>query len=510
MNLKRLALLTLVMVFVALTVVMAAAPAGQAQAQGSNLLLNPSFEDGVWDKGLEITSYAPNGWDVWYNGNQSDCYNRMPNFDAMTNPIRVRSGYNAFYMWGSFMSFEGGLIQQVTATPGNIYFFEIWSHTVAEDYADIQVKVGIDPYGGGDPYSSNVVWSGVKVPTEAYQDSPDLNYQQFAVEATAQADRITVFTWAKPNWCVSTNEVYYDDAFLGISGTAAPAPTATTAGDTGNNNAPTNNTGVTSPNNIQIAQANEDGRIVHTVQSGDTLTAIAVAYGTTITRIRELNGLDSSVIILGQRLIIEPGGGADAAPTEAPAEGEGDGGDGEGEDGEGEQPAEAPQPTAVAEVVATGSVCIVPFHDENSNGFREATETSLAGIAFTVVNEAAQTVGSYITDGSPNPYCFTDLAPGVYTVSWNDANFAATTEQQWAADVSTGGTVTREFGLQSEGENSVPASANEPDTSLGGDTGGGGGLPVWVTALIGAVGVIFLLGGLGAAGYFFLLRRTKV
>lgn len=47
------------------------------------------------------------------------------------------------------------------------------------------------------------------------------------------------------------------------------------------------------------------GRIVYTVRSGDTLGAIAGRYGTTVTKICQLNGISSkSIIRVGQRLIV--------------------------------------------------------------------------------------------------------------------------------------------------------------------------------------------------------------
>ncbi len=52
----------------------------------------------------------------------------------------------------------------------------------------------------------------------------------------------------------------------------------------------------------------------HTVESGESLSLIAQRYGTTVSRLRAVNGLASSVIHVGQRLTI-PGRG-DASPAE--------------------------------------------------------------------------------------------------------------------------------------------------------------------------------------------------
>ena len=50
----------------------------------------------------------------------------------------------------------------------------------------------------------------------------------------------------------------------------------------------------------------------HTVRSGDTLSGIATKYGTTVTRIKELNGLTSNNIKVGQKLKVKAGSSSSA------------------------------------------------------------------------------------------------------------------------------------------------------------------------------------------------------
>lgn len=45
----------------------------------------------------------------------------------------------------------------------------------------------------------------------------------------------------------------------------------------------------------------------HRVEAGDTLSGIAVRYGTTVSQIRDSNGLDGDVIMVGQTLLIDSG-----------------------------------------------------------------------------------------------------------------------------------------------------------------------------------------------------------
>lgn len=55
----------------------------------------------------------------------------------------------------------------------------------------------------------------------------------------------------------------------------------------------------------------------HTVRSGDTLSGIATKYGTTVSRIKELNGLTSNNIKVGQRLKVKAGSSSSASAPSA-------------------------------------------------------------------------------------------------------------------------------------------------------------------------------------------------
>jgi hypothetical protein len=201
---------------------------------GANLIENPSFEG-------EYSSYIPPGghpdcqagicttaqmapnWIPWWRShdpNDPDFIIRMPEYkpaDAFFNdPPRVRTGEKAQQFFTFFSTHEAGFLQQVPVITGRSYQFQIWGHSWSADDDDdaysgpddglLGQKVGIDPTGGTDWQSPNIIWG-----TERLQYD---TYGLFQVSATAQAPVITVFTYSNPEYPVKHNDVYWDDAEL--------------------------------------------------------------------------------------------------------------------------------------------------------------------------------------------------------------------------------------------------------------------------------------------------------
>ena len=97
----------------------------------------------------------------------------------------------------------------------------------------------------------------------------------------------------------------------------------------------------------------------------------------------------------------------------------------------GDQPLPTPTPTPTPTSTATptftptltptpttGAICVLAFEDPDGDGFRDPGEGLLAGAVITVTDAVGHVVGEpYTTDGVSEPHCFTDLAPGFYTVS---------------------------------------------------------------------------------------------
>jgi len=210
------------------------------RAEGSyNLLVNPGFEGGYsyrpdpyepW-KGPQGELTIANGWELWYDNRDQCrqglcCYNFRPEYKPedgyiFTDPQRVRSGRYAQKMFTLFSTHTAGLYQRVSVPKGSQVEFSIWvvvwSSSVSDPHhstlpGKYWLSVGIDPYGGVDPYSDQIIWSER---TEHYDE-----HVQLSVTAVTQADHVTVFTRAAPEWCVKHNDSYWDDARLVI-----PLPT---------------------------------------------------------------------------------------------------------------------------------------------------------------------------------------------------------------------------------------------------------------------------------------------
>lgn len=108
--------------------------------------------------------------------------------------------------------FVGGIYQQVSVTAGNTYYANIvWLtfDSLANDASINSVvggigrRIGIDPVGGTDPSSPNIVWG----PDNWRNDCKICDNQ--AVIATAQADIITIFIRIDDTWRLRAAEKGY-------------------------------------------------------------------------------------------------------------------------------------------------------------------------------------------------------------------------------------------------------------------------------------------------------------
>ena len=330
-------------------------------ATAPNLLVNPGFENPYSKQCCHTESWAPptlpidevqvaNGWRGWWlepgdaehPTNCAGCtsWHRPEWREAAPFANRIHSGGNAQKYFTFFSTHEAGMYQQVSGvTPGQPYRFTVYMHawsttgssltsTVVDN--DLDMRVGIDPAGGANPFSANIVWSS---PFNAYD-----TWTLFTVEAVAQNSTLTVYTHTKPRWGMEHNDVYVDDASLtAVDGSAVVAPTATSAPTSVPTAAPTSapaasatvgSASAASPTTVPttipataapaVPTATQAQLANYTLQRGDSLYSVALRFGTSVSAIMAVNSIaDARRVFAGQ--VIRLPLGVNSSPTTAPA-----------------------------------------------------------------------------------------------------------------------------------------------------------------------------------------------
>jgi len=420
---------------------------------------------------------APEGCIAWHNPEFRDTQG------VTLGPSRIHSGKNSQKYFTFWSVHEAGLIQTVAVPPGSTLRFGAWMHAwstnqdgreefpdsyVSSGQTSMHMKVGIDPCGGEDPWSPNIVWGSER-------DSYD-QFGYYEVRATAQCDKVTVFTHSMPEKGMKHNDVYVDDAELVIidaSGVAQPAPVQPQPAPA--NPAPQSSS-VVNAAPAPTALPRPDGAAVHVVVAGDTIYGLALQYGVPMDQILQLNGLTKdSYIHVGQELVISA---PPVTPTLAPANA---------------APTPTPLPaTAVARVEPSGKtqLCVRAFDDQNADGVMGSREDLSKDTLFQVSDRAGQIIASYTSDGLSEPHCFARLAPGKYLVSVVPAPGAqSTSDQRWSVVLDKGTTATVNFGSHTIGD----AAKTAPEA------GGAIGLALAVVVL-GGIGVLIYRQRTGRAG----------
>lgn len=193
--------------------------AAACPANGQNILVNPSFEGQFVSYGafMELNHAPP--WIPWWRDGEN---NQRPEFKPAEVGIaanRVHSGNTAQQYFKSFGMFKAGVQQSVLNVPvgSHLQFSahgQAWSceeFSMCTDGSSVNpsnmfMRVGIDPKGGTDPFSNAIIWSAYFNPLDQYQIA--------CVEATSEAEVVTVFLWASPDGPRQNQDVYWDDASL--------------------------------------------------------------------------------------------------------------------------------------------------------------------------------------------------------------------------------------------------------------------------------------------------------
>jgi len=337
----------------------------------TNLLDNGDFEDDfVALDGADPRNVAES-WTPWHvaaSDTSPSFANHNPNYDEESDRIRLDEEGKAQKYFTLFATHQGGIYQEVDSlTSGTTYRFSIYAYVwsssfedteVSEDPGDVVVRVGIDPDGGTDGASEDIIWSTAAT---FFYDA----YRQYAVIATAESSSITVFVESTVGEPRANNYIYLDDAVLEVASdtvvvvehtptsetntglvnaTATPTPTATPSPtdeeqaddntgrsersvqeeptatpeptDTPTLTATATETPLPTPTltpTIEQAATTENTpvsdefpeTVVHLVVEDDTISGLALQYGSTVDAIRRANDLGtSSLIVVGQQLII--------------------------------------------------------------------------------------------------------------------------------------------------------------------------------------------------------------
>ena len=197
-----------------------------AVVQGSpewNLLRNANLEGTYVQFANFRTAVVAPEWLPWWKPQGADdpaWKNRMPTYGPATGYLsRIHSGWNAQHLFTDYGTHVAGVYQRVHGVPpaGKLRF-SIWGQAWAGTGDDpsrsvgggpMHMRVGIDPSGGSDPFSTGIVWSAEQNPLDGWS--------LFVVEAWAQANEVTVYTWSAPDSPTKHNEVWWDDAALTLA-----------------------------------------------------------------------------------------------------------------------------------------------------------------------------------------------------------------------------------------------------------------------------------------------------
>jgi hypothetical protein len=207
-----------------LRMVTLAVPSALAQ-EPENLIVNWSFEDGFYP--YPMGGGVANCWVAFVE----------ETIPPATPPIFRLTGYDDFpeaiegihsqRIWSDGTGFIAGIHQQVSGvTPGVAYkAWVVWAAVKSSGTDEFIMgrKIGIDPYGGTDPRSPDIVWSPEIWGYDKRQ------FELLKVSAVAQAETITVFLRVDNHVTHGQDQVFFDAVFLIVDPdqpTATPTPTA--------------------------------------------------------------------------------------------------------------------------------------------------------------------------------------------------------------------------------------------------------------------------------------------
>jgi len=184
------------------------------------MLINGDFEGAFTERGAGEVKVAE-GWVPWWHASMRPEYKRA---DHNVDATRIHGGYAAQQWFNSFAKHTAGIYQRVSGLAAGVDLtLSAWVQAFSrnddanwrESNGRYRMRIGIDPYGGADPESKDIVWCEAVQPYDAYQ--------RLEVTTKARSDRATVFVWGQAEWSVKHNNAYVDDVVLTV-GEGAPPP----------------------------------------------------------------------------------------------------------------------------------------------------------------------------------------------------------------------------------------------------------------------------------------------
>lgn len=195
------------------------------------LLANGGFERGFRNVDGIGELYVANDWSAWWDETDS-----RPEYKQATKAVdaqRVRSGTTAQQWFNTYATHTAGVYQALTdVAVGKRVEFSAWIQVFTrnddrdfrESTGRYYMRIGLDPYGGFDWQSPDVVWSETIAPYD--------QYYLLQTEAVAESTRVTVWIWGQPEWAFKHNNAYVDDCeavYVGVTPIPTPTPVATPA-----------------------------------------------------------------------------------------------------------------------------------------------------------------------------------------------------------------------------------------------------------------------------------------
>lgn len=194
-------------------------PAGRILAQGGdpcdpgNLIWNCRFDSFTGSPPEQV----PAGWSPFV---ASGSLTFMQDSDTVFGAPSLR-------MWSNGGTFTAGILTQVGDLQPGATYQASWGWGGPNVPDTFGRKLGIDPTGGTDPLSPNVIWGPLHYGPGRILNRPgpySPTNPNLSVAAVAQAPTMTVFVWVEHPRSTGDNFIFVDQVGLRLDPNAAPPP----------------------------------------------------------------------------------------------------------------------------------------------------------------------------------------------------------------------------------------------------------------------------------------------